>query len=107
MCGVMAEVQLSEKAAVQAERLDAWWAENRQLAPALFAREFAGAVALLGIAPGAGARFHRSALPGIRRIVLKKTKNLVFYTYSRETDVVHIIAVWGAPKGTVPPLELP
>ncbi len=103
----MAEVRISEKAAAQVEYLDGWWARNRLLAPALFAREFAGAVALLGIAPGAGARFRRSALPGVRRIVLKKTRNLVFYIYSREIDVVHIIAVWGGPKGTDPPLELP
>jgi plasmid stabilization system protein ParE len=103
----MPEVRISEKAAAQAEQLDAWWAENRPLAPALFAREFASAVALLGVAPGAGARFRRSALPGVRRFVLQKTRNLVFYIYSREIDVVHIIAVWGGPKGSDPPLELP
>ena len=103
----MADVKLARSAAAQAEQLNAWWTENRRLAPALFAREFASAVSLLATAPGAGARFHRSALPGIRRLVLKKSKNLVFYVYYPETDTVHIISVWGAQRGSDPPLELP
>ena len=103
----MPEVRISAKAAEQAEQLDSWWSENRPLAPALFAREFASAVALLRIAPGAGARFQRSAVPGVRRIVLQRTRNLVFYIYSRNADTVHIIAVWGWPRGSDPELGPP
>ena len=91
-CGVMPEVRISANAAEQAKQLDTWWTENRPAAPALFAREFASAVALLAVAPGAGARFQRSQYAGVRRIVLQKTRNLVFYTYSRDTELVHIIA---------------
>lgn len=100
----MPEVRISVTAAEQARQLDDWWSANRPLAPALFARELTNAVALLSVAPGAGARFQRSSTPGVRRIVLQKTRNLVFYTYSKDQDIVHIIAVWGSPKGTEPPL---
>lgn len=98
----MAEVRLSERASLQATALDSWWAENRTEAPALFAQEFANAIALLRVAPGAGARFQRSSVPGVRRVVLHRTRNLVFYVYDRSTESVQIIAVWGATRGTDP-----
>jgi hypothetical protein len=103
----MPEVRITATAAAQATQLDAWWAEHRPLAPDLFAREFANAVALLGVAPGVGARFQRSSLPGVRRIVLQRTRNLLFYVFDRKTDTVHILAVWGGPKGHDPALEKP
>lgn len=103
----MPDVRISAAAAEQAAHFDAWWSENRPSAPGLFALEFANAVSLLGVAPGAGARFQRSAVPGVRRIVLQRTRNLVFYVYVRATNTVHILAVWGGPRGADPDLGPP
>jgi len=103
----MADVRISEGAAKQAAELDAWWTENRPQAPALFAREFADAISLLGVAPGAGAPFQRSTVPGVRRIVVRRTRNLVFYVFDRMSDSVYVLAVWGGPRGTDPDLSSP
>jgi plasmid stabilization system protein ParE len=103
----MTQVRISDEAQAQARILDTWWGENRPAAPALFAREFGRAVSLLGSAPEAGALFRRSAIPGVRRIVLQRSRNFVFYVFDRSSDTVHILAVWGGPRGTDPVLVEP
>ncbi len=103
----MTLVRIVDEAELQAREIDAWWTENRLAAPALFAKEFSNAVRLLGVAPGAGERFRRSTIPGVRRLVLPRTRNLVFYLFDRANDVVWILAVWGGPRGSDPPLRDP
>lgn len=103
----MTDVRITDEAAAQASALDEWWTANRLAAPALFAREFVNAVTLLGAAPGVGAPFRRSSIPGVRRLVLPRTRNLVFYVFDRSRDIVFILAVWGGPKGTDPTLVDP
>jgi plasmid stabilization system protein ParE len=103
----MPTVRITNEAAEQAQALDAWWRVNRTAAPTLFAREFASGIALLGAAPGVGELFKRSAIPGVRRLVLRKSKNIVFYLYRRDDDTVFILAVWGGPRGSDPTLASP
>lgn len=40
----------------------------------------------------------------VRRVLLRKTRNHVYYEIDRANGVVMIIAVWGAPKGEGPKL---
>jgi hypothetical protein len=40
----------------------------------------------------------------VRRVLLPKTHNHVYYETDRENGVVMILAVWGAPKGRGPKL---
>jgi hypothetical protein len=103
----MASVRITDEAAAQVDTLDRWWREHRPASPRLFAREFANAVALLGAAPGVGELFPRSTVPGVRRLVLRRTKNLLFYLYDRAGDDVFILALWGGPKDGDPTLSEP
>ena len=103
----MITVRITDEAAEQAMTMDDWWRSNRLAAPSLFAREFKNAVSLLGVAPGAGQRFKRSSVPGVRRLVLPRTRNLLFYLFDRNSETVHILAVWGGPRGTDPQLRDP
>lgn len=103
----MTKVLIVDEAQTQARFHDDWWAENRPLAPTLFAQELAGAIKLLTHAPEIGQRFTRSAIPGVRRLVLQKTRNLIYYVFDRSTDTVWVLAVWGAPRQGDPPLEQP
>jgi hypothetical protein len=54
------------------------------------------------IDPDAGARFHRRRVPGVRRLVMLRTKHHVYYLHDERNAVVVIIAVWGAPRAGVP-----
>jgi hypothetical protein len=40
----------------------------------------------------------------VRRVLLSKTKNHLYYTLDRTEGVVMILAVWGAPRGQGPKL---
>jgi len=78
--------------------------ENRDASPLLVMDEFNRCVSLLESSPDAGVRFHRSRVPGVRRLVMRRTEHHVYYLHDEPNAVVYIIAVWGAPKLGVPVL---
>lgn len=81
--------------------LDSWWRQNREKAPDLFEQELAIAFRTISAAPAAGKRYpHPGAL--VRRIVMRATRNHVYYV-ERE-DHVLVVAVWGAVKRSGPDL---
>jgi plasmid stabilization system protein ParE len=84
--------------------MEAWWAENRPLAPELFAREFRDTLELIRTTPGVGIGWPTQRRPTLRRILMSKTENHIYFRVDEKAQVVHILAVWGAPKGTTPKL---
>jgi hypothetical protein len=71
-------------------------------APSLAIDEFERCVRLLESTPDIGTAFHRTKVPGVRRLVMSATKHFVYYVHDATNAVVYIIAVWGTPKGSVP-----
>jgi hypothetical protein len=60
---------------------------------------------LIGDAPGmAGAPYVERSGELVRRILLPKTNNHVYYMIDRDKYMVIILAMWGAPKGRAPKL---
>lgn len=98
------KTRLAAPAQRQAERIDRWWRQNRPAAPDLFARELAEARSLLESAPDIGSPYAERKGRLVRRVLLPKTKNHVYYFIDRVQNVVMIVAVWGAPKGRGPKL---
>ena len=43
-------------------------------------------------------------MPGVRRLVMRRTKHHVYSLHDEPNAIVYIIAVWGAPKVGVPVL---
>jgi plasmid stabilization system protein ParE len=103
----MTSVVLVVEAEEQLREFVEWWSANRPAAPTLVLEEFERCVTLLESSPDLGPRFHRSSVPGVRRIVMRRTKHLVYYLHDAENEVVYIIAIWGAPKGGSPVLRDP
>lgn len=91
----------------QLREIDAWWIVNRPGAPTLVLDEFERCVTLLQHSPDIGVRFHRAAVPGVRRIAMRRTKHFVYYIHDAAHEVVYVIAVWGAPKSGDPVLHDP
>jgi hypothetical protein len=88
----------------QAERIDRWWRENRSAARDLFAREMAEARAVLSATPDVGAPFTERRGVLVRRLLLPRTQNHLYYEVDEKNGLVMILAVWGAPRGTGPRL---
>ena len=84
--------------------MDRWWREQRPATPDLFALELAAARELIAKAPEVGPPFIERQGVIVRRILLPKTNNHVYYEIQHDEGRVMILAVWGAPRGRRPKL---
>jgi plasmid stabilization system protein ParE len=98
------KVRIAGPAKEQARSIDRWWRANRPAAPLLFAHEMAEARRLLASTPEMGSPYVEREGVVVRRVLLRKTRNHVYYEIDRANGVGMIIAVWGAPKGEGPKL---
>jgi plasmid stabilization system protein ParE len=73
---------------------------NRQAAPSLVVDEFERCVTLLENSPDIGTTFHRTNVPGVRRLLMKKTKHLIYYVHDDNNAVVYIVAISSGPALT-------
>lgn len=87
----------------QVRVIDRWWRQHRTAAPALFLDELEAAFSLIGHAPDVGHSYRQSPIVGIRRVLLPRTRYHVYYV-ARE-DVVLVLAVWHAKRGSGPPMR--
>ena len=97
-------VLVSQEAEGQFLAAHRWWLENRPASPSLVVDEFAEAVSVLKILPHAGHVFRRATIPGVRRILLRKSNYWIYYVPDRSHLVVYVLAVWSAHRGSDPPL---
>jgi len=95
---------LGAQAEAQARQISAWWRENRTAAPDLFLKELSEGLSLLAFFPGAGARFRRASVTGVRRVLLRKTMHWIYYVHDEPREVIYVLAVWSAFRGTDPSL---
>ena len=84
--------------------METWWAQNRPTAPDLFAREFRDTLEQIRTMPGSGTAWPTERRPTLRRILMPRTQNHIYFRVDRKAQTVHVLAVWGAPKGTTPKL---
>jgi hypothetical protein len=92
------KVVLSRRAELQAERIDAWWRENRPAAPDLFERTLSELVTLLetsGVTLGQPRRARSGKL--LHHVLIEKTEH---YAYVRRDSS----SFWGARRGREPKL---
>lgn len=97
-------VLLSQEAERQFLSAHEWWLENRSASPNLLLDEFEEMVSFLEILPDTGRAFCRATVPGVRRILLRKSGYWLYYVPDHLHSVVHILAVWSAHRGSDPRL---
>lgn len=102
-----AQVRSVPTADEQIDVADAWWRTHRPGAPDLFANELRAAKELLSSSPEAGQRRQHKHIPGLRRLLLPKSRYHVYYTHNPKREDVVILAVWSAVRGKRPRLERP
>ena len=100
----MTAVVIVDAAEEQLREIIEWWTANREASPLLVMQEFNRCVSLLEASPDVGVRFHRSRVPGVRRLIMRRTKHHVYTLHDEPNNVVYVLAVWGAPKVGYPVL---
>ncbi len=101
-----ATVVVAETARQQIRAADDWWRGNRPDSPTLFFSEVDAALTLLATAPEIAALFRRGRRRGVRRLLLRRSRFHVYYTYDRSASLVLVVAIWGAVRGHGPPLAI-
>jgi plasmid stabilization system protein ParE len=78
-----------------------WWYEHRESAPGLFKSELERAFELIVQYPEAAPIARTPELPGVRRVLLPRTR---FYLYYRVTSqgTVEVLALWHTSRGESP-----
>ncbi len=93
--------RLSPRALREAKRIKSWWLNNRQ-ATDLFDDELAKTLDTIVATPTIGTSYPSTFEVPVRRVLMKKTNNHVYFTV--QGDEVVILSVWGAPKKHGPKL---
>ena len=88
-------VRFTEGARAQIAEQKLWWLRNRDHME-VFGEELQEAVALLRISPAAGTGYPRPALPGVRRVYLRRLSLHLYYTFD-DTEVI-VRALWHAKR---------
>jgi plasmid stabilization system protein ParE len=98
-------VRLLPKAKAELEIIERWWALHRKEHPDLVSEELAEAADTLATAPDAGLEYSPRLRPGMRRIMLPRSRYHLYYRVLREERSVEIVAVWFAGRAKGPPLR--
>jgi plasmid stabilization system protein ParE len=96
------QVAFHPRAAEDAAAIDGWWKANRRAAPDLFLRELEQAVALIADSPTLGKAANDDDLPGVRRVLMRRTRYHVYYRVTGET--LEVLAIWHGARGEGPTL---
>ena len=95
---------IAPRAELQILNEQLWWIENRPKAPDLLQEEFDNAIDLVIGNPEAGTRVPHPRFPGLRRVLLRKTRRHLYYVHDLVLDEIHVVAFWHAQSGLLPPL---
>ena len=90
-------VRFTPRAESEAERKQTWWRANRPAAAELFDAELAATLDQLRKTPTIGTLYSSTFDAVVRRHLMPRTKNHVYYA-DHEGEVV-VLSVWGAPRG--------
>jgi plasmid stabilization system protein ParE len=98
------KLRIGKRAQQQVDRIDAWWVDHRAEAPALFTDELEQVFRTICEKPGAGVSWPTTRRPQLRRILMPRTENHVYFQIDDDTETVYVVSVWGGPRGTLPKL---
>jgi plasmid stabilization system protein ParE len=98
------KLRIGKRAQEQAAKIEQWWAEHREKAPNLFVDELEETFRTLCRERNAGTRWPTPRRPFLRRLLMPRTHHHVYFVVDQAADEVHVLAVWGAPRGKTPKL---
>jgi hypothetical protein len=97
------KLDVSKRARRAAERIDARWLEHGD-DPKLFARELLETFHHLVSVSAAGTPAPTARRPGLRRILMQKSKCHIYFEIDQRKQVVRVLTVWNAQRERAPKL---
>ncbi|MCA9623071.1 MAG: type II toxin-antitoxin system RelE/ParE family toxin [Myxococcales bacterium] len=94
----------SPAARERAADIDAWWREERPAAPHRFTEELIAAVRYILDYPEVPPVYVELDGYAVRRVLLKKTRQHVYYSVQPEKGRIWIHLIWGTRREDPPPL---
>jgi plasmid stabilization system protein ParE len=98
------KVRFSPRAQRRVKLVVTWWRKNRPSAPTLFRDELEAVIEMLRSQPMLGAEYQVRGGEILRRTLLKRSAQHVYYSVDEANDVIVIYSVWGARRGRGPKL---
>jgi plasmid stabilization system protein ParE len=98
------KVRFSARAQRRVKLVATWWRKNRPSAPTLFDDELDAVIEMLKSPPMLGAEYQMRGGEMVRRALLKKSAQHVYYSVDEANGVIVIHSVWGARRGRGPKL---
>ena len=98
------KVRFSPRARRRVHVVARWWRENRSAVPTLFDDELDAVIEKLKSQPTLGIDYQIVSGELIRRTLLPKTAQHVYYAVDDRVGVIVIYTVWGARRGRPPTL---
>jgi len=95
-------VRLTPRALVEIERKRTWWRQQRPAAASLFEDELYARVEQALVDPNLGSIYKEEGGGAIRRLLLSRTRNHVYYAV--DGDELVVLSVWGAARRRGPAL---
>ena len=94
------QLRIGRRAQQQAARIKQWWVEHREAAPDLFVDELEATFRFLCSERGAGVRWPTPRRPTLRRILLPRSKNHVYFVVDERSSCAnHEPLLQGADEG--------
>jgi plasmid stabilization system protein ParE len=98
------KLRIGKRAQRQAERIEEWWVEHRPAAPTLFTDELEHVFRVICERSDAGVSWPTSRRPKLRRILMPRTENHVYFQIDADGETVYVLSIWGGPRGATPKL---
>jgi plasmid stabilization system protein ParE len=98
------KLRLGRRVITEIERKESWWARNRPAAPDLFARELRDTLEFVRTMPGGGIGWPTARRPTLRRILMVRTQNHLFFMVDDSAQAIDVLAIWGASRKRAPKL---
>ena len=95
-------VRFSPRAQRRVRLVAAWWRKNRPSAPMLFDDELHDAIEALEAQPTIGSVYRTVEGEVMRRLLLPRSAQHVYYAADEASGILIVHAVWGARRGRGP-----
>lgn len=103
----MTLVVFTDRAERELREVQSWWHANRPEATNLLDEEIEHCVTLLTSSPNVGLRVRKNGRVPFRRLVMPRTRHVLYYLHDEAASIVYIGSIWGASKRRRPTLKDP
>lgn len=100
------KIRFTPEARARVAIVGTWW-RRHAMVPELFERELADALEKLLVRPTLGIAYRAVRGRVIRRMLMSKTQQHLYYSVDENEDAIIVHVIWGARRGRGPKLEPP